>query len=203
MVSYTGRLGLLLLVIPTILGLFSLQAATVTRQNAEVFSRKIVEILRQGKISERTGTYRTSFSEDEVNSWFTYTAPPLLPAGIVQLQVTIVGQGMLMGQAIVDLDMIAKRPSTGSGLDPWSFVGGRVPVSVAGLLQARDGVGRFEVQAVEISGVEIPTTLAQELVSYYSRSPELPEGLRLDDVFQLPANIKQIEVNQGQAVVVQ
>jgi hypothetical protein len=40
-------------------------------------------------------------------------------------------------------------------------------------------------------------------VSYYSRTPENPQGVRLDDTFSLPANIRQIEVGQGQAVVVQ
>ena len=43
----------------------------------------------------------------------------------------------------------------------------------------------------------------QELVSIYTRSPEKPQGMRLDDTFELPANIKQIEVGQAQAVVVQ
>jgi hypothetical protein len=43
----------------------------------------------------------------------------------------------------------------------------------------------------------------QELVSYYSRTAEDPRGIDLDEPFELPAGIRQIEVGQGQAVVVQ
>ena len=51
--------------------------------------------------------------------------------------------------------------------------------------------------------VPVPKTLLQELVSYYSRSETKPHGVKLDDPFELPARIKQIEVGQAQAVVVQ
>jgi hypothetical protein len=43
----------------------------------------------------------------------------------------------------------------------------------------------------------------QDIVAYYSRTADDPEGVRLNDSFKLPAQIKQIEVGQGQAVVVQ
>lgn len=183
------------------LALIPLEAGTVSRQNADVFAKKIVLIQRQG--AEGTGTRRTALTQDEVNSWFAYTAQPLLPDGVTQPQVMIVGQGRLVGQAVVDLDAVARRRSTGGRLDPWSFVGGRVPVSVTGILHTRDGLGRFELQTAEISGVAVPNTLLHELVSYYSRTPERPQGVKLDDAFALPANIRQIEVDQGQAVVVQ
>jgi hypothetical protein len=103
----------------------------------------------------------------------------------------------------VDLEAVAKRRGTGGVFDPWALLGGRVPVKVTGILHTRDGVGRLEIQTAEVSGVPVPPTLLQELVSFYSRSPERPTGLRLDDTFALPANIRQIDVGQGQAVVVQ
>ena len=91
----------------------------------------------------------------------------------------------------------------GIGIDPWSFIGGKVPVTVSGVLHTKDGVARFELESADVSGVPVPKTLLQELLSYYSRTPEHPQGIRLDDTFELPANIKGIEVGQGQAVVVQ
>jgi hypothetical protein len=54
-----------------------------------------------------------------------------------------------------------------------------------------------------MSGVPVPVTVLQEVLTYYSRSDERPQGVRLADVFSLPANIRQIEVGEGQAVVVQ
>jgi hypothetical protein len=115
----------------------------------------------------------------------------------------MLGQGRVGGQAIVDLEQIGKRRATGGIFDPWAYVGGRVPVSLTGTLQTQNGLARFELEQAEISGVPVPNTLVQELVSFYSKSPRQPEGVRLDDTYELPANIRHIEVGQGQAVVVQ
>lgn len=178
--------------------------ATVSRQSADDFSQKIALIQRQGESAEPAGARRTRLTEDELNSWFMYRAQPVLPAGVSQPLITIVGEGRLAGQATIDLDAVAKRRSSGAGaFDPLSLIGGKVPVSVSGILHTRDGKARFEVQRAEMSGVPVPVTVLQEVLTYYSRSDERPQGVRLDDIFTLPANIRQIEVGQGQAVVVQ
>jgi hypothetical protein len=184
-----------------------LRAATVSRQSAEEFAQKIALIQRQADSPAspaRAGARRTRLTEDELNSWFMYRAQPVLPAGVSQPQVTILGEGRLAGQAIIDLDAVAKRRSSGGGaFDPLSLIGGKVPVTVSGILHTRDGMARFEVQRAEMSGVPVPVTVLQEVLTYYSRSDERPQGVRLDNVFSLPANIRQIEVGEGQAVVVQ
>ena len=185
-------------------GLIPLEAATVSPQTADEFAQKVALIQRQGDISpQQAGMRRTRLTQDELNSWFMYRAQPLLPNGVGQPQVTIVGDGRVAGQAIVDLDAVAKRRSSGGAFDPFSLIGGKVPVGVTGILHTRDGMARFEVQSAEMSGIPVPVTVLQELVTYYSRTPERPQGVRLDDAFALPANIRQIEVGQGQAVVVQ
>ena len=98
-------------------------------------------------------------------------------------------------------------PALGAGatavLDLWSLLGGRLPLSVTGILHTKDGKGRFEMQAADVSGVPMPMSLLQELVSYYTRTPDHPQGVKLDAPFDLPAEIKQIEVGQAQAVVIQ
>jgi hypothetical protein len=181
-----------------------LRAATVSRQSAEEFAEKIALIQRQASSPAREGARRTRLTEDELNSWFMYRAQPVLPAGVSQPQVTIVGEGRLAGQAIIDLDAVAKRRSAGGGaFDPLSLIGGKVPVIVSGILHTRDGMARFEVQRAEMSGIPVPLTVLQEVLTYYSRSDDRPQGVRLDNVFSLPANIRQIEVGEGQAVVVQ
>jgi hypothetical protein len=196
----------LCLILLTCAALVPLQAATVSRQNADLFAKKIVQIQQHGLTTppdRRASERRTPVTEDELNSWFAYRAQPVLPAGLSQPQVTIVGQGKVAGQATVDLETIGKRRSTGGTFDPWSYLGGRVPVTVNGILHTQNGRGRFELQSAEVSGVPVPKTLLQELLSYYSRTPENPNGISLDGAFELPANIDKIEVGQGQAVVVQ
>ena len=185
-----------------LLGLLPLEAATVSRQQAETFARKVAVIREHGSTTDRRTPRRTPVTQDELNSWFAYTAQPLLPNGVTQPQVTI-AEGKLVGQAVVDLDAVSKRRASGGLLDPWSLLGGRLPVSVTGTLRTQNGVGQFAVETAAISGVPVPTTLLQEVLGYYSRTPEKPQGVRLDAPFSLPARIQRIEVGQGQAVVVQ
>lgn len=179
-------------------------APNVSPQQADAFAKKLAIISAQSTLATRAANVRrTSVSEDEVNSWFAYRAQPLLPQGMSEPQLTIVGNGRVMGTATVDLDAIAKQRRSGGILNPWNLVGGRVPVTVAGVLHTQNGRGQFDVEETTVSGLPVPTSLLQELVAYYSRTPTAPQGIRLDDPFELPANIRQIEVNQGKAVVIQ
>jgi hypothetical protein len=180
----------------------TISAAGMTRQEADVFARKVVDIHDHGAQEQRRAR-RTTISETELNSWFTYRAQPLLPAGLVQPKITIVGNGKLLGAATIDLDAIGKQRATGGTFDVFKYLGGRMPISITGVLHTKGGQGRFELQAADVSGVPIPRTLLQELVSHYTRSEERPQGYRLEEPFALPANIRQIDVGQGQAVVVQ
>jgi hypothetical protein len=187
-----------------ILGVVVVTAAALTPQQADAFARKVAIISQQGTLAPRTlAARRTPVSEAELNSWFTYRARPLLPVGMTDPQITIVGDGRVSGAATVDLDAVARSKRTGSLIDPWNLLGGRLPITVTGMLRTENGQGRFELQQAAVSGVPIPKTVLQELVSYYSRTSDDPGGLDLDEPFALPAGIRQIEVGQGQAVVIQ
>jgi hypothetical protein len=187
-------------------GLGALQAAAVSEQQAEAFTKKMATVTQRGAStaqSDARGSQRTPFTEAEVNSWFVYRSREVLPVGVSEPRLTIVGDGKLKGAATVDLETIAKRRSTGRTLDPWSYLGGRLPVTVSGTLRTQDGVGRFELEEATLSGVSVPPAVLQDIVAYYSKTDDAPQGVRLDGPFKLPARIKQIEVGQGQAVVVQ
>ena len=181
--------------------LVTADAATTTRPQADAFAKKVAIINDHAEAGAKAPR-RTTVTENEVNSWFEFRAQPLLPAGVTSPKVTAIGNGKLLATAVVDLEAVGKKRGTGGTLDIWSWLGGRVPLSVTGILHTKDGKGRFELQAADISGVPVPKTLLQELLSYYTRTAEKPQGLRLDDPFTLPANIKQIEVGQAPAVVV-
>jgi hypothetical protein len=185
-----------------LVALVTAQAAVTSRPQADAFAKKIDAINQHAAAGAKTPR-RTTLSEAEVNSWFEFRAQPLLPAGVTSPKVTAIGNGKLLGTAVVDLEAVGKKRGSGGSLDIWSYLGGKVPLSVTGILHTKDGKGRFELQAADISGVPVPKTLLQELVSYYSRTDDKPQGVKLDDPFDLPARIKQIEVGQAQAVVVQ
>jgi hypothetical protein len=181
----------------------TLQAAATSKQQADLFARKVAQIVGQADRVQKPGTRRTSVSEGELNSWFAYSATPLLPAGVAEPRVTLVGNGKVVGTALVDLDAIAKKKQSGGTFDLWNLVSGRVPVNVTGTLRTKDGQGSFLLESADISGLPVPKTFLQEMVSYYSRTPNNPRGVNLEDPFALPASIRQIDVGAGQAVIVQ
>jgi hypothetical protein len=186
-----------------ILTVTSLEAAAVSKQQADLFSQKLAQIVVQGDAAPKAGTRRTPVTESELNSWFTYSARPLLPAGVSDPRITMIGNGKVTGQAVVDLDAIAKKKASGGTFDIWNLVGGKVPVNVAGTLRTKDGIGSFDLESADVSGLPLPKSFLQEVVSYYSRTADHPQGVKIDDPFALPASIRQIDVGAGQAVIVQ
>jgi hypothetical protein len=59
------------------------------------------------------------------------------------------------------------------------------------------------LESAQVSGITVPKWLLQEMVSFYAKSPSRPRGISLDDPFALPVGIENLEVRQGQAVVIQ
>lgn len=176
--------------------------APPSRRDAELLRQKVATITAHG---ERVGApaRRTIVTEREVNAYLVFDAKEQLPVGVVTPSVTILGTGRLSGKAVVDLDAVRKEKNPTSLLDPMNYLRGRLPVAATGVLKTSKGVGHFELESTHINGIPIPKLLLQEIVSYYSRTPEKPAGIGLDDPFALPARIREIQVVRGQAIIVQ
>ena len=198
------RRRLTLFAVMLTLGLPVLEGASVSKQQADSLAKKITQIQKQGADAPRSGVRRrTAMSEGELNSWFAYHAPPLLPKGLAEPRLTIVDGKTVVGNAVIDLDAVAKSRASGSTFDIWNLIGGRVPVTITGAVRAQAGKARFEMQSAQVSGISVPPRVVQQLVDYFSRTPNHPEGVRLDDEYQLPSGIRDIELSPGSAVVVQ
>jgi hypothetical protein len=177
--------------------LVTAEAVNTSRPQSDSFAKKLA-IIKQHAAESPKSTRRTTVTEGELNSWFVYRAPALLPVGVKEPSVTVVGNGKLVGVVTVDLDDVGKSKS-----GAWNVLGGRVPITLSGVLRTKDGKGQFDLQSASLSGVPLPKFLLQEIVAHYTRSEDHPNGIRLDDPFDLPASIKQIDVGQGQAVIIQ
>ena len=173
-----------------------------SRRDATQLKQKIAAITAHADKPARQ-PLRTTVTEGEVNSYIVYEAREQLPTGVVDPYVTILGSGRVSGRAVVDLDAVRKQKGPTSLLDPMNYLMGKLPVTATGVLKTSDGVGRFELESAAISRVPVPKILLQEIVSYYSRTPENPAGIGLDDPFALPARIREIQVQRGQAIIVQ
>jgi hypothetical protein len=179
-------------------------AAADSKRDAELFKQKVATIQAHG---ERTPPsrqpLRTTVTEGEVNAYLINDAKSQLPAGVVDPSVNVLGTGRLTGRAVVDLDAVRRARASQSWFDPTNYLTGRLPVTATGRLTTSNGVGRFELESAAVGYVPIPKLMLQEIVSYYSKTPENPAGINIDDPFALPARIREIQVERGQAVVVQ
>jgi hypothetical protein len=171
--------------------------------DADRFETKLTRIVAFGNEKRaRAASQTTPISDAEINAYFEYGAKAQIPAGILEPRLNALGDGRVSGQAVVDLDAVRKQKQRG-WLDPMAYLTGSLPLTASGLLITKDGVGRFQLESAEISGIAVPKSLLQELLAYYSRSPENPRGIGMDDPFELPAQIREIRVDRGQATILQ
>ncbi|HMF96738.1 MAG TPA: hypothetical protein VKE96_20705 [Vicinamibacterales bacterium] len=173
-----------------------------SRRDADTLKQKIATITAQAEKSAGEPR-RTTVTEGEVNSYIVLEAREQVPTGVVDPYITIVGGGRVSGRAVVDLDAVRKEKNPTSLLDPMNYLMGRLPVTATGVLRTTNGVGRFELESAAVSRIPVPKLFLQEIVSYYSRTPQNPAGINLDDPFELPARIREIQVERGQAIIVQ
>ena len=175
----------------------------VSKQDATRFQVKLAQIEKTGTTPQKgTATRTTQVTDSEVNSYLRFLAGSQVPVGIVEPMLHAVGNGRVTGRAIVDLDAVRTQKQRG-WTDPLAYLTGRLPVTAAGTLTTKEGVGRFVLESAEISGVTIPKSLLQELLTFYSRTPDTPAGINMDEPFALPAAIREIRIGQGSAAIVQ
>jgi hypothetical protein len=176
-----------------------------SKQDGDRFEAKLQRIVTFGNMpaaSARRATQTTQITDDELNSYLRFQARDQIPAGMVEPTLNALGDGRVGGRVIVDLDAVRKQKERG-WLDPMGYLRGQLPVTATGVLNTKDGVGHFQLHSAEISGVTVPKALIQELLTYYSRSPENPAGINMDDAFELPSRIKEIRVGKAASTIVQ
>jgi hypothetical protein len=177
--------------------------AKLSKEEAARFQGKLATIEKNAATPRKgTAARSTQLTDGEVNSYLKYLAGPQVPVGIVDPTLHAAGSGRVTGRAIVDLDAVRMQKKR-AWTDPLGYLMGKLPVTAEGTLTTKDGVGQFKLESAEISGVTMPKSLLQELLSYYSRTPENPAGINMDEPFTLPAAIREIRVGQGSATVVQ
>ncbi len=188
-----------------LVGSASLPAQDPLRTDAASMQRKLLAIAARSeqKASQRPTPLRTTITDREVNAYFKVNATEVVPAGIIDPQLSIDEGGRVRAKALVDLQA-AVKPRQRSWLDPLAWVPpGQIEVTAAGVLQTVEGKGRLAIESATVGGVPVGTSVLQELVAYYSRTPEHPAGVNLDEPFELPANIRAVETRRGTAIVVQ
>jgi hypothetical protein len=190
--------GISLLAVLAISG--STAADVLTPQLADAFERKIVLVQKIADANSSKGR-ATAFSQAETNSYLKFKAGDLLPTGLMQPELTMIGAGRVSGRATVDLDVVRQKQSSGGWLDPTSYLTGKLPVTASGRIVTWDGKGKFELESAEVSGVPIPKSFLAQMVNFFTRTADNPKGSSIDDTFELPADIRRIDVESSRWTV--
>ena len=176
----------------------------LSKEDADRFQSKLTKIVEFGNAPAAKSSQRrnTPVTDLELNSYLKYRAGEQIPTGIVDPELSALGGGRVSGKAVVDLDAVRTQKKRG-WLDPLGYLTGKLPVTASGVLITKEGKGQFQLQSAEISGVTIPKSVLQELLSHYSKSAENPEGINMDAPFELPAKIQEIRVGTGTSTIIQ
>jgi hypothetical protein len=165
----------------------------LTPQLADAFAKKVVAVQANASVAAKKPR-PTTFTEAETNSYLKFNAGALLPTGLTEPTITMHGQGRVTGRAVIDLDIVRQKQSSGGWLDPTSYMTGKLPVVAIGKIVTADGTGRVEFERAEISGLPLSKSLLSQMVNYFTRTADNPKGSTIDDTFELPAKIRSIDV---------
>ena len=175
-----------------------------TAADGDRFALKYAAVVGRAPVAagQRRKPIQTTVTEPEINAYLRYRGKDVLPVGVIEPYVFALGNGRLSGAATVDLDLVRQSKPRGM-LDPAQLLRGRVPVTATGVLRSKDGEFRFELESATVAGMEVPKSLLQELVSYYTKSASNPDGYSLDAPFALTGGIREIAVESRRAIIIQ
>jgi hypothetical protein len=168
---------------------------------ADATHGKLLGVIQAGESTSSAGR-RTVFTENEMNTYLQHRAQEWLPSGITDPRLDFVDVNKVATTVVADLDGV-RRKSSGGWFDPTAYLRGRLPVHVVGTLTTQQGQGRFDLEQATVDGIPVPRLFIQELLAFYTSTPERPAGVRLDQPFELPSAIDRIDVRPDQATVVQ
>lgn len=173
----------------------------LTAADGKQFEQALAEISRNAATPDNNLS-TVAIDQREINAYFLFQGATLFPAGVTDPHILFLGEGRVRAQVTVDLEQL-KDQRARSLLEPLRYVGGRLNVTVTGVLHARDGVGRLEVKAAHFNAIPIPINILFEFVRHYSHTEQHFEGADVTKPFMLPYGIREVLVKIGQAVIVQ
>ncbi len=177
-------------------------ASQLTQQKADHLQQKI-EAIADNAAAEPVRKKQTVVSQEEVNSYLAFHAKEKLANGLSQPEINLLGGNRISGYIVVDIDEFKRQRGSRGVTDPFFYLSGKAPIRARGLLHSQNGRGQFQLESAEVHGFPLPNQVVQELVSFFSRTPENPQGVRIDSPFDLPAKIRHVTIEPGEALIVQ
>jgi hypothetical protein len=175
-----------------------------TRAEADAMLTKIERVAAAAETPRPASArpLKTTFAEQEINAYLALEGPAILPPGIAMPRARLGDGGRVQARAMVDLDAVRRARERGV-LDPLAYLTGTLEVVAVGRVEGKDGQGLIRYESATVGGVAVPKTVAQELLRFYTSTPERPRGFAFDEPFALPAGLRAVDVERGAATVTQ
>ena len=137
----------------------------------------------------------------EINAYLRFQAAPEFPTGVTEPGIVLRKGGAVSVRATVDLSALSDVRPRGA-FDPLRYLSGRLPVTADSVVRTQSGMAHVDVESVAIGGVPMPSSVFAELVRYYSRSEQYPDGVDITEPFDLPYGMSELRVEHERVVVV-
>jgi hypothetical protein len=176
-----------------------------TRAEADAMQTKLARVAAAAETPRPADAppLSTTFTEREINAFLALEGPSFLPPGIAMPLMQLgPEEGRVQARAIVDLDAVRRSRERGV-FDPLAYLTGNVEVLAVGKIDGDDGRGLIRYESATVGGVAVPQTVAQELLRFYTRTPERPRGFAFDEPFALPAELRAVSVERAAVTVTQ
>lgn len=175
-----------------------------SRVDADAMATKLARVVAAAEDARAANAppQRTTFAEREINAYLALDGPDFLPPGIAMPRIELGDDARVQARAIVDLDAV-RRSRERSLFDPLAYLTGAVEVVAVGRVEGSGGEGLIRYESATVAGVGVPQTVAQELLRFYTRTPERPRGFAFDEPFTLPAGLRAVSVERGAVTVTQ
>ena len=180
----------------------SIETRPPTIDQREQLKEKVDQVIANGEL-DPVPAKTTRFTEAELNSILNGQIADWIPTGLSEPQVRLLGNNRFSLRVIVDIDEFKRRRKRQQNAGPLNFLGGKMPALVRGDLITGDGKGQFKLQSTEVNGIPLPRDLALELLSTRTKTRRNPDGFDIQKPFDLPAKIRQLQINPAEIVVIQ
>jgi hypothetical protein len=183
-------------------GCSSVENKPASIDQGELLKEKVEQLIANGEL-DPVPPKTTRFTEAELNTILNGQIADWIPNGLSEPQVRLLGKDRFSLRVIVDIDEFKRRRKRPQSAGPLNFFSGKMPALIRGDLITKDGKGQFKLQSTEVNGIPLPGALALDLLSTYTKTRRHPEGFDIEKPFDLPAKIRQLQINTAEIVVIQ
>ena len=183
-------------------GCSSVETKPSSIDQGEILKEKVEQLIANGEL-DPVPPKTTRFTEAELNTILNGQIADWIPNGLSEPQVRLLGKDRFSLRVIVDIDEFKRRRKRPQSAGPLNFFSGKMPALIRGDLITKDGTGQFKLQSTEVNGIPLPRALALDLLSTYTKTRRHPEGFDIEKPFDLPAKIRQLQINTAEIFVIQ